>query len=54
MVRKVKFLWSGEKIEDLKKGVKGEYFLCVDVQEDLQINGENYGKVEFVVKVIVK
>ncbi len=46
--------WSGEKIEDLKRGVKGEYFLRVAVQEELQINGENYGKVEFVVKVIVK
>ena len=46
--------WEGKSLEQVKTSQKGEYQLAVSSLEDLVINNNNYGKVKFIVKIIIE
>ena len=46
--------WEGKSLEQVKSAQKGEYQLAVSSLQDLVINDKNYGKVKFVVKIIIE
>ena len=45
---------EGKSLEQVKNAQKGEYQLAVSSLEDLVINNNNYGKVKFIVKIIIE
>ena len=46
--------WSGSSLQNIKNGVKGSYTLTVIPKENIIIGGKDYGKVKFVVDIIVE
>ena len=50
---KLNVKWEGESLNQVKNAQKGEYRLAVSSLEDLVINNKNYGKVKFIVKIII-
>lgn len=46
--------WEGKSLEQVKSAQKGEYQLAVISLQDLVINDKNYGKVKFIVKIIIE
>lgn len=50
---KLNVKWEGESLNQVKNAQKGEYRLAVSSLEDLVINDKNYGKVKFIVKIII-
>ena len=46
--------WEGKSLEQVKSAQKGEYQLAVSSLQDLVINDKNYGKVKFIVKIIIE
>ena len=46
--------WEGKSLEQVKTSQKGEYQLAVSSLQDLVINDKNYGKVKFIVKIIIE
>lgn len=51
---KLNVKWEGKNLEQVKNAQKGEYQLAVSSVEDLVINNNNYGKVKFIVKIIIE
>lgn len=51
---KLNVKWEGESLNQVKNAQKGEYRLAVSSLEDLVINNKNYGKVKFIVKIIIE
>ena len=51
---KLNIKWEGKSLEKVKNAQKGEYQLAVSSLEDLVINNNNYGKVKFIVKIIIE
>ena len=51
---KLNVKWEGESLNQVKNAQKGEYRLAVSSLEDLVINDKNYGKVKFIVKIIIE
>ena len=51
---KLNVKWEGKSLEQVKNAQKGEYRLAVSSLEDLVINNNNYGKVKFIVKIIIE
>ena len=51
---KLNVKWEGESLHQVKNAQKGEYRLAVSSLEDLVINDKNYGKVKFIVKIIIE
>lgn len=51
---KLNVKWEGESLLQVKGAQKGEYRLAVSSKEDLIINDKNYGKVKFIVKIIIE
>ena len=51
---KLNVKWEGKSLEQVKNAQKGEYQLAVSSLEDLVINNNNYGKVKFIVKIIIE
>lgn len=51
---KLNVKWEGESLNQVKNAEKGEYRLAVSSLEDLVINDKNYGKVKFIVKIIIE
>lgn len=51
---KLNVKWEGESLHKVKNAQKGEYRLAVSSLEDLVINNNNYGKVKFIVKIIIE
>ena len=51
---KLNIKWEGKSLEQVKNAQKGEYRLAVSSLEDLVINNNNYGKVKFIVKIIIE
>ncbi|EGG92264.1 hypothetical protein HMPREF0491_01600 [Lachnospiraceae oral taxon 107 str. F0167] len=51
---KLNVKWEGKSLEQVKSAQKGEYQLAVSSLEDLVINNNNYGKVKFIVKIIIE
>ena len=43
-----------QHVEHIVHAQKGEYRLAVSSLEDLVINDKNYGKVKFIVKIIIE
>ena len=50
---KLNVKWEGDSLHQVKNAQKGEYRLAVSSLEDLVINDKNYGKVKFIVKIII-
>ena len=46
--------WSGSSLQNIKNGIKGSYNLTVVPKENIIIGGKDYGKVKFVVDIIVE
>ena len=46
--------WSGSSLQNIKNGIKGNYNLTVIPKENIIIGGKDYGKVKFVVDIIVE
>ena len=46
--------WSGSSLQNIKNGIKGNYNLTVISKENIIIGGKDYGKVKFVVDIIVE
>ena len=51
---KLNVKWEGDSLNQVKNAQKGEYRLAVSSLEDLVINDKNYGKVKFIVKIIIE
>ena len=51
---KLNVKWEGDSLQQVKNAQKGEYRLAVSSLEDLVINDKNYGKVKFIVKIIIE
>ena len=51
---KLNVKWEGDSLSQVKNAQKGEYRLAVSSLEDLVINDKNYGKVKFIVKIIIE
>lgn len=51
---KLNVKWEGESLNQVKNAQKGEYRLAVSSLEDFVINDKNYGKVKFIVKIIIE
>ena len=51
---KLNVKWEGKSLEQVKTAQKGEYQLAVSSLQDLVINDKNYGKVKFIVKIIIE
>ena len=51
---KLNVKWEGDSLQQVKNSQKGEYRLAVSSLEDLVINDKNYGKVKFIVKIIIE
>ena len=51
---KLNVKWEGDSLHQVKNSQKGEYRLAVSSLEDLVINNKNYGKVKFIVKIIIE
>ena len=51
---KLNVKWEGDSLHQVKNAQKGEYRLAVSSLEDLVINNKNYGKVKFIVKIIIE
>ena len=51
---KLNVKWEGKSLEQVKSAQKGEYQLAVSSLQDLVINDKNYGKVKFIVKIIIE
>ena len=51
---KLNVKWEGDSLQQVKITQKGEYRLAVSSLEDLVINDKNYGKVKFIVKIIIE
>ena len=51
---KLNVKWEGDSLHQVKNAQKGEYRLAVSSLEDLVINDKNYGKVKFIVRIIIE
>ena len=51
---KLNVKWEGDSLHQVKNAQKGEYRIAVSSLEDLVINDKNYGKVKFIVKIIIE
>ena len=49
-----KFTWEGKDLESIKKGIKGNYVLTCITGENVVIGGKDYGKLKFLVYIIVE
>ena len=49
-----KFTWEGKDLESIKKGIKGNYVLTCVTGENVVIGGKDYGKLKFLVYIIVE
>ncbi|WP_276981419.1 hypothetical protein [Johnsonella ignava] len=46
--------WLGKSLNDINNSKKGEYEVAACTEQELIINDKNYGKVKFIVKVIIE
>ena len=49
-----KFTWEGKDLESIKKGIKGNYVLTCIAGGNVVIGGKDYGKLKFLVYIIVE
>ena len=49
-----KFTWEGKDLESIKKGIKGNYVLTCITSGNVVIGGKDYGKLKFLIYVIVE
>ena len=49
-----KVTWEGKDLESIKKGIKGNYVLTCIPSENVVIGGKDYGKLKFLVYVILE
>lgn len=49
-----KITWEGKDLESIKKGIKGNYVLTCITGENVVIGGKDYGKLKFLVYIIVE
>ena len=49
-----KFTWEGKDLESIKKGIEGNYVLTCITGENVVIGGKDYGKLKFLVYIIVE
>lgn len=49
-----KLTWEGKDLENIKKGIKGNYVLTCITGENVVIGGKDYGKLKFLVYIIVE
>ena len=49
-----KFTWEGKDLESIKKGIKGNYVLTCIPSENVVIGGKDYGKLKFLVYIILE
>ena len=49
-----KLTWEGKDLESIKKGIKGNYVLTCITGENVVIGGKDYGKLKFLVYIIVE
>ena len=49
-----KVTWEGKDLESIKKGIKGNYALTCIPSENVVIGGKDYGKLKFLVYVILE
>ena len=49
-----KITWEGKDLESIKKGIKGNYVLTCVTGENVVIGGKDYGKLKFLVYIIVE
>ena len=49
-----KFTWEGKDLESIKKGIKGNYALTCIPSENVVIGGKDYGKLKFLVYIILE
>ena len=49
-----KLTWEGKDLESIKKGIKGNYVLTCITSENVVIGGKDYGKLKFLVYIIVE
>ena len=49
-----KLTWEGKDLESIKKGIKGNYVLTCVTGENVVIGGKDYGKLKFLVYIIVE
>ena len=52
--KEIEIKWSGSSLQNIKSGVKGSYTLTAEPKENIIIGGKDYGKVKFVVDIIVE
>ena len=49
-----KLTWKGKDLENIKKGIKGNYVLTCITSENVVIGGKDYGKLKFLAYIIVE
>lgn len=49
-----KLTWEGKDLENIKKGIKGNYVLTCITGENVVIGGKDYGKLKFLAYIIVE
>lgn len=49
-----KLTWEGKDLENIKKGIKGNYVLTCITGENVVIGGKDYGKLKFLVYIIAE
>ena len=49
-----KITWEGKDLESIKKGIKGNYVLTCITGENVVIGGKDYGKLKFLVYIILE
>ena len=49
-----KLTWKGKDLENIKKGIKGNYVLTCITSENVVIRGKDYGKLKFLAYIIVE
>lgn len=49
-----KLTWEGKDLENIKKGIKGNYVLTCITSENVVIGGKDYGKLKFLAYIIVE
>ena len=49
-----KLTWEGKDLENIKKGIKGNYVLTCTTGENVVIGGKDYGKLKFLAYIIVE
>lgn len=52
--KEIEINWSGSSIQNIKKGIKGNYNLTVTPKEKIIIGSKDYGMAKFIVNIIVE